>query len=68
MRETFVQVSYLIASILFILGLKGLSRPDTALRGVNFAAVGMLLAIIGTLSQHQIVDYRWLAVGLAWAP
>ena len=64
MRETFVQASYLIASVLFILGLKGLSRADTAVRGVNFAAVGMLLAIVGTLSQQQIIDYRWIALGL----
>src|SRR5688500_2190604 len=64
MRETFVQASYLIASLLFILGLKGLSRADTAVRGVNFAAVGMLLAIVGTLSQQQIIDYRWIALGL----
>jgi NAD(P) transhydrogenase subunit beta len=64
MRETFVQATYLIASVLFILGLKGLSKADTALRGVNYAAVGMLLAIVGTLSQQQIVDYRWLAIAL----
>jgi NAD(P) transhydrogenase subunit beta len=64
MRETFVQVSYLVASVLFILGLKSLSRADTAVRGVNFAAFGMLLAIVGTLVQQQIVDYRWLALGL----
>jgi len=65
MSETFVQGSYLVASVLFILGLKSLSRPDTASRGVNLAAFGMLLAIVGTLSQQQIVDYRWIAVGLA---
>ena len=65
MRETLVQATYLIASVLFILGLKGLSKADTALRGVNYAAFGMLLAIVGTLFQQQIVDYRWIAVGLA---
>ena len=40
MREIFVQISYLIASVFFILGLKSLSRADTAARGVNLAAVG----------------------------
>ena len=49
MSETFVQASYLVASVLFILGLKSLSRADTASRGVNLAAFGMLLAIVGTL-------------------
>ena len=64
MRETLVQASYLIASIFFILGLKSLSRADTAERGVNLAAIGMAIAIVGTLAQQVIIDYRWLALGL----
>jgi NAD(P) transhydrogenase subunit beta len=64
MREIFVQISYLIASVFFILGLKSLSRADTAARGVNLAAVGMAIAIAGTLVQQVIIDYRWLALGL----
>ena len=42
MRESFIQVSYLIASVLFILGLRSLTRPDKARRGMQQAAVGML--------------------------
>jgi len=64
MRELFVQASYLLASIFFILGLKSLSRADTAARGVNLAAIGMAVAILGTLVQQVIIDYRWLALGL----
>src|SRR5688572_33356795 len=64
MRETFTQLTYLLAAILFVLGLKSLTRPDQARRGMRMAAVGMLLAIIGTLIQQQIVDYRWIAIGL----
>ena len=64
MRETFTQITYLIASILFILGLRSLTKPDTARRGMQYAAVGMLLAIIGTLVQHEIVRYDWIAGGL----
>src|SRR3982751_5526534 len=64
MRELFVQASYLVASIFFILGLKSLSRAETAARGVNLAAVGMAIAIIGTLMQQTIIDYRWIALGL----
>jgi NAD(P) transhydrogenase subunit beta len=65
MRELFVQATYLAASVLFILGLKSLTRPDSARRGMQQAAVGMLLAVIGTLLHHDIVDYKWIAVGLA---
>ena len=64
MRDYFIQASYLAASILFILGLRTLTRPDKARRGMQLAAGGMLFAVIGTLVNHQIVDYRWIAAGL----
>ncbi|MDB4898709.1 MAG: transhydrogenase [Gemmatimonadetes bacterium] len=64
MRETITQLTYLAASVLFILGLRSLTRPDAARRGMQQAAVGMLLALCGTLMNHQIVDYRWIAAGL----
>jgi proton-translocating NAD(P)+ transhydrogenase subunit beta len=63
-RDLFIQAAYLAASVLFILGLKSLTRPDTARRGMQQAAVGMLLAIVGTLFHHAIVDYRWIVGGL----
>jgi NAD(P) transhydrogenase subunit beta len=64
MRDTLIQTSYLAASVLFILGLRSLTRPDKARRGMQMAAAGMLFAIIGTLINHEIVDYRWIAGGL----
>jgi H+-translocating NAD(P) transhydrogenase subunit beta len=59
------ELSYLLASILFILGLKGLSHPDSARRGMFYAEAGMLMAIIGTLLKHEIVTYEWIVAGLA---
>src|SRR6185436_13320141 len=64
MRDYLIQGSYLIASVLFILGLRSLTRPDKARRGMQQAAVGMLFAIAGTLVNHQILDYRWIALGI----
>jgi NAD(P) transhydrogenase subunit beta len=64
MRELVTQLTYLAASVLFIVGLRSLTRPDAARRGMQQAAVGMLLALCGTLINHQIVDYRWIAAGL----
>jgi H+-translocating NAD(P) transhydrogenase subunit beta len=61
----FIELSYLLASILFILGLKGLSHPETAKRGMHLAEFGMLMAIIGTLLHHDIVSYTWILAGLA---
>jgi NAD(P) transhydrogenase subunit beta len=64
MRDTLISGSYLLASVLFILGLRSLTRPDKARRGMQQAAVGMLFAVVGTLLNHTIVDYRWIAAGL----
>jgi H+-translocating NAD(P) transhydrogenase subunit beta len=64
MRESFIQASYLVASVLFIVGLRSLTRPDKARRGMQQAAVGMLFAIVGTLLNHTIIDYRWIVAGL----
>ncbi|HWK89578.1 MAG TPA: NAD(P)(+) transhydrogenase (Re/Si-specific) subunit beta [Longimicrobium sp.] len=63
-REGFIHASYLAASILFILGLRSLTRPDRAQRGMQQAALGMLLAIIGTLVSREIVRYDWIIGGL----
>src|SRR5437867_8997036 len=65
MRTLFIQVAYIGASVAFILGLRSLTRPDKARRGMQQAAIGMLLAIAGTLVNHQIIDYRWIALGMA---
>jgi H+-translocating NAD(P) transhydrogenase subunit beta len=60
----FIEFSYLLASILFILGLKGMSHPETAKRGIHMAEFGMLMAIIGTLMHFEIVSYTWIIAGL----
>ena len=59
-----IEITYLVASILFILSLKWMSSPSTARHGVRAGEIGMLLAIGGTLLQHGIVDYKWIAVAL----
>jgi hypothetical protein len=64
MRDYFIQGSYIIASVLFIMGLRSLTRPDKARHGMQLAAVGMLFAIAGTLFNHTIIDYRWITGGL----
>jgi len=55
---------YLVASILFIIGLKRLSSPATARTGNQLAALGMLLAVVVTLLDREIVSYIWIIVGL----
>lgn len=63
MRE-FTAFAYLLASVLFIVGLKMLSSARTARRGNLLGATGMLLAIVVTLLQRQIIDFTLIIVGL----
>jgi NAD(P) transhydrogenase subunit beta len=62
--EYFLEATYLIASCLFVLGLKGLSHPDTARRGMIMAAAGMAAAVFGTLFHPDIHNYLYIAIGL----
>ena len=55
---------YLVAAVLFILGLKRLSRPRTAVRGNQLGATGMLIAVIVTLADNAILGYEWIIAGL----
>jgi NAD(P) transhydrogenase subunit beta len=60
----FMEATYLIASVLFVLALKGMSHPDTARRGMFLAEGGMLAAIVGTLVGQHIVTWVWIIAGL----
>jgi NAD(P) transhydrogenase subunit beta len=61
----FMEATYLVASILFILSLKMMSHPDTARRGMFLAEGGMFAAIVGTLIGGHIITWTWLIAGLA---
>ena len=63
--RTLIELLYLLSGILFIMGLRGMSHPETARQGMFYAEFGMLIAIIGTLMQHEIVQYDWIVAGLA---
>ena len=62
--ETLTNLVYLTAAIFFILGLKLLSSPKTARRGNQLSMIGMLLAIVITLFDKQILDFTYIIVGL----
>ena len=49
MSGSLINLIYLIAGILFILGIKGLTKPKTAVRGNFLSALGMLVAVVITL-------------------
>jgi NAD(P) transhydrogenase subunit beta len=64
MQVVIINSAYVIASILFILGLKGLTHPRTAVRGNLLGAMGMLLAIVVTLLDRRIVSYEIILAGV----
>lgn len=60
----YADLFYLLAAMLFIFGLKGLSHPRTAVRGNLMGAVGMLLAIVVTLLRQEILNVEYLLAGI----
>ncbi|HUU28918.1 MAG TPA: NAD(P)(+) transhydrogenase (Re/Si-specific) subunit beta [archaeon] len=64
MREALINISYLVASVLFIFGLKGLAHPRTAVRGNLIGALGMLLAVVVTLFDRNIVSFEVILAGI----
>ncbi len=59
-----LSLAYLVASILFILCLKGLSSPESGRRGILLGEIGMLVAVVATLLHKDIVSYEWILGGL----
>ena len=62
--DTGIQLTYLLSAILFVVGLKRLQSPATARKGNSLAALAMLLAIIATVLETQILDWTWILVGV----
>jgi NAD(P) transhydrogenase subunit beta len=76
MNETLVNVAYMIACVFFIVGIKKLTKPQTAKQGNMLSAVGMLIAVIAVFFEKNVVEasreatswwqngYLWMALGL----
>ncbi|MFY9487863.1 MAG: NAD(P)(+) transhydrogenase (Re/Si-specific) subunit beta [Solirubrobacterales bacterium] len=60
-----INVAYLVAVILFVVGLKKLTSPTTARQGNTIAGIGMFIALVATLFLEEIVTYEWILVGTA---
>ncbi|MFW5688471.1 MAG: NAD(P)(+) transhydrogenase (Re/Si-specific) subunit beta, partial [Spirochaetota bacterium] len=60
MSSQVVDAAYLVAAILFIVGLKGLSHPRSAVRGNFLGALAMLIAIVVTLIDQEVMNWVWI--------
>ncbi|GIU14634.1 NAD(P) transhydrogenase subunit beta [Shewanella sp. c952] len=64
MSTTIIYLAYLVAASLFILGIKGLTKPRTAVRGNQLSALGMFIAVVVTLLDQSILSYEWIIAGV----
>ncbi len=60
----YTNIAYVLAAILFILGIKRLSSPKTARSGNTIASVGMLIAIVATLVSYDLLNFQTIAIGM----
>ncbi|VAX24559.1 NAD(P) transhydrogenase subunit beta [hydrothermal vent metagenome] len=62
--QIIIYLTYLIASVLFIIGIKRLGSPKTARQGNMLSALGMFLAIVITLFDQHILTYEYIIIGI----
>ena len=67
MNSALINLAYLAASVLFILGIKGLTHPRTAVRGNLYGATGMLLAVVATLASREVFGSGTQGIGVILA-
>ncbi|MDQ6778904.1 MAG: NAD(P)(+) transhydrogenase (Re/Si-specific) subunit beta [Actinomycetota bacterium] len=59
-----ITAAYIVAALLFILGIRRMRTPETARIGNITSAIGMLLAVVATLFTPGITNYLWIVVGI----
>src|SRR3954453_10942593 len=64
MSENLSALLYLVASVCFIMALRGLSSPDTARAGNLYGIVGMVIAVVTTLAAPEVVSYWLIVLGI----
>lgn len=62
---TVTSFAYLVAAVLFVLALRGLSHPETARQGLTYGMAGMGLAIFTAMFSPQVEGWLWIIIGIA---
>ena len=62
-HASWVNIVYIISCIFFASGLKFLGSPETARKGNWMSALGMLLAVLATLTAREIISFQWILIG-----
>ncbi len=64
MSENITGFAYLVASVLFILALRGLSSPESSRQGNFFGIAGMVIAIVTTIMNPGVVSFSMIVIGM----
>ncbi|MDA1098879.1 MAG: NAD(P)(+) transhydrogenase (Re/Si-specific) subunit beta [Proteobacteria bacterium] len=64
MSANLTALAYLVASVLFIMALRGLSSPETARGGNVYGMIGMAIAVVTTVINPEVVSYGWILTAL----
>jgi NAD(P) transhydrogenase subunit beta len=64
MNANLIQIAYLVAAVMFVVGIKGMTKPKTAVLGNQLSAIGMLIAVVVTLLSRDIVSFEWIIAGV----
>ena len=62
MSEGLLVAAYLVAALMFVMSLAGLSRQDTARNGNKYGMIGMAIAVLATLAHAEISGFTWVTV------
>ena len=65
MSQGMVTAAYIVAAILFILSLAGLSKQESAKNGVYFGMAGMAIALVATIFSEAASGFGWIAIAMA---
>ena len=64
MSANLTALAYLIASVLFIMALRGLSSPESSRSGNVYGMIGMAIAVITTVINPEVVSYTWILTAM----
>ena len=63
--QNITQIVYFISALMLIFGLKKMNSPTTARKGLSYAAIGLLIAVLITYFHHEVHNnYLWMTVAL----
>jgi NAD(P) transhydrogenase subunit beta len=62
--DVLINLGYLVSAVLFILGVKGMTSPKTAVRGNQLSATGMLIAVVVALLDSNVITYEYIILGV----